>query len=241
MTLRILATVQGPYGRRIVEHIRRQVGAGWDVLVVELPLINLPVLDEPEAFVPAGLPNADLLLHMGENQTVAQLIPAMAQVSGAGAVIAPVDHSHWIPPGLRRQLKRELEAAGRAIVFPEPFCSLTATDTDHPAVQRFGSRFGFPVLRVTPDASGTHIAGVEVLRGSPCGSSLYAAERMHGLDISEAVPQAGLICLHYPCLASMALENREGKIDTLMHLAGQLFNLAVERALCELLSQEGRP
>lgn len=239
--MRLLITLQGEYGRRIVDHLDRHAGPAWAIQALDLPAIGLPVIDDPEEFLPPGLPAADLLLHLGQGPATAQLVPALAAAIGAGAVIAPVDHSHWIPPGLRRQLARELAAAGRAVAFPEPFCSLTETGGgfpvvephDHPAIAAFARRFGRPRLRVTPDDRGIHIVSVEVLRGSPCGSTHYAATRIRGLPLAEAVPRAGLICLHYPCLASMALENRGGKIDTLMHLAGQIFNKSLAEAMGE--------
>lgn len=239
--MRLLVTWQGEYGRRIVDHLGRHAGPGWSIETVNLPSINLPVLDDPGEFLPPGLSPADLVLHLGQGPAVAQLLPALAAATGSGAVIAPIDHSHWIPPGLRRQLARELAADDRASAFPEPFCSLTPAGSGfpttvphaHPAIAAFAGRFGRPRLRVTPDERGVHIAHVEVLTGSPCGSTHYAAGRIAGLPLAEAVPQAGLICLHYPCLASMALENRDGKIDTLMHLAGQIFNQSLEEAMAQ--------
>ncbi|MDQ7793879.1 MAG: DUF166 family protein [bacterium] len=238
--MRLLITIQGEYGRRIVDHLRRHE-PGWEIKAVELPVLNLPVVDDPEQFLPPALPGADLLLHLGQGPPAGQLVTAIATAAGVAAVIAPVDHSHWLPPGLRRQLVRELAAAGRAIAFPEPFCSLGEHDSGfparqphaHPVIGAFARRFGRPRLRVTADAGGLQIAAVEVLTGSPCGSTHYAAARIRGLPLAEAVPRAGLICLHYPCLASMALENRGGKIDTLMHLAGQIFNQSLEEAIAE--------
>ncbi|MEW6522378.1 MAG: DUF166 family protein [Bacillota bacterium] len=239
MAVRILVAVHGIYGRRICEHIQKQGPADWQVAEIPLPRVNLPVIDEPEKYLPPAVTRADLLLHLGESHQAAQLVPALAQAAGAHAVIAPVDHSHWIPPGLRNQLRKELAQDDRVIVFPEPFCSLTVDRAglfppmpyDHPLISDFARHFGSPRLEVDLSDDGQYIVAVHVVRGSPCGSSHYAAARMAGLMVDDAIPKAGLICLHYPCLASMALEDRAGRIETLMHLAGQVFNGAVERAL----------
>lgn len=235
----MLVLVQGPYGRRIREHVEATGPPDWQVREVCLPRLTLPVIDEPGQYLPASLSPADLVLHLGETHQAAQLLPAVAGAVGAGAVIAPISHSHWIPKGLRNQLGRELSQQGRTIVFPEPFCSLTEETAglfppvpyDHQLIRAFARRFGFPRLQVELSEDGLRLAKVEVVRGSPCGSSYYAAERLAGFEVSQVLPTAGLVCLRHPCLASMALEERGGRTETIMHLAGQVFNTAMARAL----------
>lgn len=244
--VKILVLVQGPYGRRIREHVAATGPSGWQVTEVSLPRLTMPVIDEPGQYLPESLSPADLVLHLGETHQAAQLLPALMRVVGAGAVIAPISHSHWIPRGLRKQLSRELSEQGRAIVFPEPFCSLTEETAglfppvpyDHHLIRTFAHHFGFPRLKVELSEDGRYLAKVEVARGSPCGSSYYAAGRLTGFDVSQVLPTAGLVCLRHPCLASMALEERGGRTETIMHLAGQVFNLAMERALSGKLSPE---
>ena len=68
-------------------------------------------------------------------------------------------------------------------------------------------------------------------RSAACGSSQYAAERLRGVSASEAVPQGGLICLHYPCLASMKPTRPKDGVENLMHLSGVIFNEELEAAL----------
>ncbi|GAI47171.1 unnamed protein product, partial [marine sediment metagenome] len=53
---------------------------------------------------------------------MAQLVPAIAKLCGARAVIAPIDNTAWLPQGMANQLQRELDALGVASVFPKPFC-----------------------------------------------------------------------------------------------------------------------
>jgi hypothetical protein len=60
-----------------------------------------------------------------------------------------------------------------------------------------------------------------VQRSAPCGSTHLVAEKLTGVHIKEAVPQAGLHAHHYPCLASMHLEPTG---DTLMHISGYVVN-----------------
>jgi hypothetical protein len=67
-----------------------------------------------------------------------------------------------------------------------------------------------------------------VERSAPCGSTHYVAEKLTGLRVEEAIPQAGLHAHHYPCLASMQMEPNG---DTLMHISGYVVNDEVEWSL----------
>ena len=236
----VLVTVQGDYGRRILNHLHQQAPASWCIKDTTLPSINLPVIDEPADYLPRGLGQTQLLVHLGESHQAGQLIPALVEETNASAVIAPVDHAHWLPPGLQNQIKKELSRRGVTVVFPQPFCSLTETTFgyspqvyDDPIISSFARHFGAPRLEVVADKEGLVVSKLEIRRGSPCGSSHYAAKRIQGLPLPGLTPKAGLICLHYPCLASMALEEREGRIETLMHLAGQIFNDSLDAALAK--------
>ena len=239
--MRILALHQGHYGERIVEHIKRTAPEGW-VLETIMPPRTLPiVIDEPEEFLPSDIPQADLLLAMSESPETAQLVPAIARLSGVAAVIMPVDNSAWLPPGLQNELQREIVRMGATAVFPRTFCTLTEEtvgyyDKDIAAhrseqIAVFARYFGRPRLKIELDAAGTRITGVKVERSAPCGSTYYVAEKLVGLPVEEAVPQAGLSAHHYPCLASMQMEPTG---DTLMHISGYVVNDEVERVLKEL-------
>jgi len=235
----ILILYQGLYGQRIADNLKPQAPKKWQVKMLKLPKVLPVIVDEPEEFLPVNFPSADLVLHLAETSQAAQLLPGEVRLSGALAVIAPIDNDAWIPPGLRRQLQRELNTLGAAIVFPEPFCTLTedlirSQQNLQPAQRNvlldFARHFGRPRLRVILD-EGETIAEVIVERGAACGSSQYAAARLLGMPASEAVPQGGLICLHYPCLASMQPTRPRDGVENLMHLSGVIFNEELEKAL----------
>ncbi|MBI4216011.1 MAG: hypothetical protein HY687_01255 [Chloroflexi bacterium] len=239
--MRILALVTGRYGERIVENLRRRAPRGWTVESVAAPL-NLPAIVEfPDRHLPQPVPPADLLLGLQESSRAAQLIPRLAELAGVKAVIVPIDNTHWLPLGLRNQLQRELADLGLAAVFPRTFCTLTedsygygraAEDYDHELITLFGCHFGRPKLKIAVDPQSRRITSVEVVRGAPCGSTHYTAERMIGLSVDEAVPKAGLICHHYPCLASMDKEAIDDRLtDTLMHVSGYVVNEEVAERL----------
>ncbi len=71
----ILAVIQGKYGQRIVQNLGLNGPKNWKIeswtATLRLPLI----IEEPEEFLPQKLPKTDLLLCLGENTGVAELIP----------------------------------------------------------------------------------------------------------------------------------------------------------------------
>jgi hypothetical protein len=107
--------------------------------------------------------------------------------------------------------------------------SLVATYTNA-IISEFARHFGKPKLELTLDEKKSIVAA-KILRGSPCGSSHYTSRRIVGLQAESAVPTAGLMCLHYPCLASMQFEQTDNGVDTIMHTSGRVFNEAMEKAL----------
>ncbi|MHB1255243.1 MAG: DUF166 domain-containing protein [Dethiobacteraceae bacterium] len=236
--MRILVLVQGGYGQRVVDNLHKRA-PNWQVNTFHVPLIQEIIVDEPELFLPDRLSSCDLLLHLAETPQAAQLLPAIAELTSCKAVIASIDNAAWIPAGLRNQLRKELELKGVTIVFPEPLCSLDENTVGFGgAVQsyaneiicEFSRHFGKPILDVTLTESG-QIMEARVLRGSPCGSTEYTVGLLKGMDASKAVPTSGLMCLSYPCLASMKFEQTDSGIDTIMHNSGRIFNEGMENAL----------
>jgi hypothetical protein len=228
--MRILTLCEGPYGERIVKHINKSGPQDWEIEVFSPPSPLPIVIDDPEEFLPREILQTDLLLALSESPKTAQLVPAIARLSGVKAVIMPVDNSSWLPLGLQNQIEAEIINMGVTAVFPKTFCTLTERTAcfgedietyESKYVASFATHFGKPKLKIITDVKGEKIAGVEVERGAPCGSTHRVAEKLVGVTIKEAVPQASLYAFHYPCLASMTMEPTG---DTLMHVSGYLVN-----------------
>jgi hypothetical protein len=82
------------------------------------------------------------------------------------------------------------------------------------------------------DDSGEKITSVAVERGSPCGSTHHAAEKMVGMSVNDVVPRAGLIVHQFPCLASMQQEEIDkGIFEPLMNISGYVMNEEIEAEL----------
>jgi len=225
--MRILVAIQGHYGQRIGDNIRKYGPADWKVYFYTLPQDLPAIIDDADAFLPKELPAADLLISLGEHPGVAQMIPDMVKKSGAKAVIAPADNRVWLPPGLAKQIKRKLESMGVDMVYPVPFCTLTEKDSQNQYICEFAKYFGR--LEVDIELDKDRIKRVAVIRGAPCGCSPYVADGLVGVWERDAVEKAGLLHHQYPCLSTMVMDQEFE--DTLMHRAGLMTKLAVEKAI----------
>ena len=227
--MQILAIITGEYGQRHVENIRAHGPEGWQVEVWRAPAVLPPVIDYPEDYLPESFPPTDLILAFGEHRGVAELVPDVARMTGAGAVIAPVDREEWLPRGLARQLRGWLADMGVDWVTPKPVCSLTEThynvrrhrvEYDSPLIAGFARWFGRPELRITVDGRARAVTAVEVVRDACCGCARHVARGLVGVSADDAEQEAGLLHHHYPCLAGMARDPDLN--DTLMHVSGNI-------------------
>jgi hypothetical protein len=234
--------VTGDYGWRHVEHMRQHGPEGWQIDTWVTPAVLPPVLDYPEDYLPESLPACDLILSLAEVKGVAEMIPDLARMTGARAVIAPIDSVAWLPVGLARQLREWLARMDVACVTPKPFCSLTETHVnalrekqpyDDPLIREFARYFGMPAFRATVDETTRAITRLEVTRDACCGCALYVAGKLTGTPVDDAIEASGLHHHHYPCQASMGIDAQYG--DTLMHISGNLMKDAVKEALAEHL------
>jgi hypothetical protein len=233
--MRILAIISGEYGQRHVDNLRANGPADWQIEAWRAPAVLPPVMDYPEDYLPAALPPADLLLSFGEHRGIAELVPEVARMAGAQAVIAGVDNEAWLPRGLARQLRGWLANMGITCVTPKPLCSLTETGYgvsrreriryEHPLIAEFARHFGQPELRVDVDPVTRQVTGVEVVRDAVCGCARFVAQGLLGVSADDAEQQAGMLHHHYPCLAAMGINSDFG--DTLMHISGNIMKEAV--------------
>lgn len=237
--MRILFVYTGDYGVRHIDNVRLHAPSSWRIESWKAPDRYPLVIDYPEDYLPSELPACDLLVSFAEVKGVAELLPDMAAMTGAQAVLAPVDNESWLPRGLARQLRGWLERMNVSVATPKPLCSLTETEywltrrekvsyhSEH--IAEFARRFGRPAFKITADRKGGTIQTIEVQRDAVCGCARFAAEGLAGLPVDEAGEKAGLLHHHFPCLASMGIDSDFG--DTLMHVSGNLLKDAVNDQL----------
>jgi hypothetical protein len=184
--MQILAIISGEYGIRHVDNIKKHKPDRWDINTWQAPTILPPVIDYPEDYLPEELPSADLILSFGEHKGIAELIPDIAEMVNAQAVIAAIDNEAWLPRGLARQLRGWLEKISVVCVTPKPLCSLTPYDYGVTRKQRntyndkliseFATYFGQPTLKITVDEETRIITHIEVERDAVCGCARYVAQ-----------------------------------------------------------------
>jgi hypothetical protein len=225
--VKLLAIVQGNYGRRMVEAWQAHGPAGWEIETLEITTVLPTVMEEPAQFLPANIPQADLVISLGEHPGVAELLPAIVKAAEARAVIAAVDNRAWLPPGLAKQVERVLQKMGVAVVFPVTFCALKEGDTQEPLIKEFARAFGEPEVEITVEHD--RVKEVRVIRSAPCGSTYFVAEALEGTKTQDAEEKSGILHHNYPCLATMNVDWQFH--DTLMHRAGYFTKQAVNRAL----------
>ncbi|HSB65072.1 MAG TPA: DUF166 family protein [Anaerolineales bacterium] len=228
--MRILAIINSDYGVRHVSNIIQYAPSNWVITQWRAPVFFPVVIDYPEDFIPAELPPSDLILSFAEHKSVAELIPDIAKMTGAKAVIAAIDNENSLPRGLARQLRGWLEQINVACATPKPLCSLTETDFyvtrrekmahNSPLIAEFARYFGKPEFKIEVDPKTRTITSVEVKRDAVCGCARYVAQKLIGVTADEAEYEAGMAHHHFPCLASMGIDIDFS--DTLLHVSGNI-------------------
>jgi hypothetical protein len=225
--LRLLVLTNGYYGKRILENIRIYSPKDWIIKEFELTT-NLPILiEEPRDFLEDLKIEGtwDLILFMGESQSAYSLLPSIAEKLQVGAVIAPIDDYKWLPIGLELQVKSELEKLGVRAVFPRTFCTLLPIGI--PKIDEFAEYFGLPNLKVESDKE--KVTCVYVIRGAPCGSTHFMANKLIMTKIKDANARAGTLVQIFPCLASRQIDRYFN--DAPIHIAAHIAEKAIQKAL----------
>jgi hypothetical protein len=228
--MRILAIINSDYGTRHVTNIIQYAPAHWVITQWRAPVFFPLVIDYPEDFIPAELPPSDLILDFAEHKSVAELIPDIAKMTGARAVIAAIDNENSLPRGLARQLRGWLKQMNVTCATPKPLCSLTETDYavtrkerisyDNPLIAEFARYFGKPEFSISLNPKTRTITSVVVKRDAVCGCARYVAQKLVGVRADEAEYETGMAHHHYPCLASMGIDIDFS--DTLLHVSGNI-------------------
>ncbi len=227
--MKLLAIVSGEFGHRNVRNIQANAPDDWSIEVWQAPAALPQMIDYPEDHIPDTFPEADLILSFAELAGVAELLPEIAQMSGAKAVIVAVNNETWLPLGLGRQLRGWLKDIDVVCAMPRPLCSLTESDYgvtrqdrikfESPEIAEFALYFGKPNLKIEVDKESRTIKSAEVIRDAVCGNTRHVASQLIGLPTSDVLDKASLLHKHFPCLTTMTkLDDFDH--ETLMHESG---------------------
>ena len=229
--MRIYILTRGPLGEKVVNNLVKRGFAEFIVGIYEYPEKAHGLVDDLETIMPPDPPACDLLLCLFLHPDVVSVIPRVAERTGAGEALVPVDDWHLMPEGLKRQISLELDEMGVGHAFPKPFCQLE--ESEHPLIGEFARGLGKPEFRAEVKLGS--ISRIEVLRDTPCGSAQFVADKLAGVDAADYKEKASRAHLDYPCLAGM---DRDPILETeIMQVATECLCEAVARALED--SQEG--
>ncbi|OYT66628.1 hypothetical protein B6V00_03270 [ANME-1 cluster archaeon ex4572_4] len=233
MNNQIYILYHGSFGELVTEHLTASESGLADRIVglYDLKVASVS-LDEPEKDMPLDipLPRCELLLVLGVLPKAGDLVPIIAERTGAKAVLWPIEDPNLIPEG-RYSIEDELKKRGVHIEFPEPLCLLEPGESENEIVKSFAELFGKPKFEVRVNAESKLIEAVKVVRDTPCGSASKIAQRLAGKSyedlksLEEAVGQ-----MHdNECVAYM------GPDRPIMQQAGRLLAEALKEALEEYL------
>lgn len=190
---------------------------------------DLPDFVEDAAeYIPPDLPHADIILAIDLHPDLLMSVPDIAEISGAKAVIIPVDDSRLVPAGLAEQVKTKLDSRGIECECPKPFCSLDITGKV--LIDEFVHMgFGRPLLRIGTDPVNGLFTSVVVLRDAPCGATWFVAKKLKWSQLKDYKDTISAAHHSYPCTASMEKDVQIG--DTILHEAGYIIRKSVEDAM----------
>ncbi len=218
--MQVGVVTRGKYGERLIETIKKRTD--FEVVYVDLPQALPEFIEDPGEFLDdLGLDpeffTSDLIITYSLHPDITPEIAIRAGKGGAQAVIVPggMGRAGSVP-----ELQKIADQYGIYIEVDEICCTLDKCGIE--AVDAFAEKLGRPEMKV--EVEDGRIAEVDVVRGSPCGSTWHVAEDVVGVKLEDAPPRAGLLCQMYPC---RAVRGGEGGI----HTSGDLHKYAMERAL----------
>lgn len=218
--------IQGSYGNRIAENLKKNSPSNWKITLYQFPKDMPKIIENPEPFFPKSIVDCDVIISLGENPALATILPDLVRLTGAKAVIAPVDNPLWLPQGVITQISKELKELNVQYAFPIPFCSMDS-NTGLSLIDKFAAQFGRPELQIK--LRDDTIKEIRILRRSPCGSAQYMSEGILGLKKKQADKRAGLLIQIFPCLASRSSSSISKK--PLIHIAANIAIAAVLKSL----------
>ena len=218
--MKVGVVTRGKYGVRLIETIKERTD--FEVVSIAIPQFLPDFIEDPEEFLDSlGLDpeffSSDLIITYSLHPDVTPEIAVRAGKGGAQAVIVPggIGRAGSVP-----ELQKIADRYGIYIEVDEICCTLDPCGVE--AVDAFAEKLGRPRLEV--EVEDGWISRVEVLRGSPCGSTWHVARDIIGVRVEDAPARAGLLCQMYPC---RAVRGGEGGI----HTSGDLHKYAMEQAM----------
>jgi len=218
--MKIGVITRGKYGNRTIDTIKTKTD--FYVISAKIPEYVPEFIEDPDLFIKNLNLNkevfkVDLLITYSLHPDLNPEIVRMAAKSGVKTVIIIGTIAQV---GSIEELK-EIEKKYNIYLKIQEICCANKT------LKEFTKKLGYPEFKI--DTKGDVISKIEVISGSPCGSSWYMAEKLIGTSIKDAPCKAGLLVSLYPCRAV------RGTIGGI-HFSAEIHKKAVEDALNKIYS-----
>jgi len=210
--IKITVFQQGGRAESKVKGIREYGGDRFDITLITIDQPLPPVVDDTTAFLPDDI-DADVVLDFLKHPDLSHDLALLCRRLGIPIVASgkktTVDGTHT----------------------PPVCCALAR----HSELGSYSDCFGSPEFAVTikDDA----IETVRVLRGAPCGATWEAAERMQGVNVSDAPVRIGLDTQFFCTGDPSNWDPIWGKSP--VHLAADLHRAALTAAIKKALKTVG--
>jgi hypothetical protein len=183
--LKIVIVTDGSYGDRAYDNIKTEFET--EFILLEQPTSSFAdEIDIPEDVL-KKLETADLLItYVLHPDLTLEIVDRLHDKVGWIIVAA------WKGEGFKNQLERF-----ENVTAPINMCDLE--ENGNQIFDEFTSKFGRPIVKIFSEND--KVTEIQVLRTSPCGSTLFVADEMIGQDLEDLPIKAGLKLQHYPCRA----------------------------------------
>ena len=205
---RLLIVEENGSGQSKIAGIADFGGDGFEIEVFTIQGPLPDIIDDGAVYLPERI-DADLVLDFIRHPDLSQDLGTMCTRLGI-PVIASGKKSR------------------NGTVITPPTCCGLPSDLD---LGRYGKRFGEPIFRVALEDG--RIRDIEVLRGSPCGSTWEAVKECIGLTPDEAIVRIGLETQYFCTNDPAGWDPIYG--NSPVHYAGKRHSEALRRAIAEAM------
>lgn len=184
--------------------------------IVEVPAVLPVMVDDPGEYVPAEVPDHDVLVAISVHEEVLHAFISKHPV--ARGVVVPVEESHWITPYGKRSISELCSEKGVEVAFPKPFCSF---DPESGVLRDFKAEFRVGKPKIDFAVKSGVIERTTVRCSAPCGATYFTARSLERRSIDEDLQFVIDSALSsYPCTAGRDVDREFN--DSITHQAVKL-------------------
>lgn len=167
---------------------------------IEFPAVLPAILDDPEEYLPDGVPKHDVLLSIAVHEEI--LIAFLQKFGSARAVIVPIENGKWVSPFAAGRIRDICAEKGMEVALPKPFCAFRPS---HGVLLEFQDHFKIGRPRIRGRVENNRMVALRVEVSAPCGATYFAVRGLEGHQVTDSPVDAALAADSrlgcYPCTA----------------------------------------